>query len=143
MRVTTTCRVSIINTSYQSLPFGSGDDPEKLFIHQSLNHFCFFIRQGIIPCRVCWYLAKRHWLPWLRVSKRCVRFGPGCSEMSGAKDSKGSPVVRMARGKICFGLPSCRQEAVRARQKAVRANLNSRDLMYRLGPAPKRATRPI
>ena len=38
--------------------------------------------------RVCWYLAERRWLPWLRVSKRFVRFGSGCSEMSGAKDSK-------------------------------------------------------
>ena len=41
---------------------------------------------------------------------------------------EGSSVVRMARGKICFRLPFCRQEAVRARQKAVTANLNSRDL---------------
>ena len=54
-----------------------------------------------------------------------------------------SSVVRTARGKICFRLPFCRQEAVRARQKAVTANLNSRDLMYRLGPAPKCGTRPI
>ena len=37
---------------------------------------------------MCWYLAERRWLPWLRVSKRSVRFGSGCSEMSGAKDSK-------------------------------------------------------
>ena len=37
---------------------------------------------------VCWYLAERRWLPWLRVSKRSARFGSGCSEMSGAKDSK-------------------------------------------------------
>ena len=34
------------------------------------------------------YLAERRWLPWLRVSKRSVRFGSGCSEMSGVKDSK-------------------------------------------------------
>ena len=38
--------------------------------------------------RVCWYLADRRWLPWLRASKRSVRFGFGCSEMSEAKDSK-------------------------------------------------------
>ena len=50
---------------------------------------------------------------------------------------EGSSDVRTARGKICFHLPFCRQEAVKARQKAVTANLNSRDLMYRLGPAPK------
>ena len=56
---------------------------------------------------------------------------------------EGSSVVRTARGKICFRLPFCRQEAVKARQKAVTANLNSRDLLYRLGPAPKRGTRPI
>ena len=31
MRVTTTFRVSIINTIYQKLPFGSTDDPDKLF----------------------------------------------------------------------------------------------------------------
>ena len=54
-----------------------------------------------------------------------------------------SSVVRMARGKTCFRLPFRRQEAVRARQKTVTANLNSRDLMYRLGPAPKSGTRPI
>ena len=24
-------------TSYQKLPFGSGDDPDKLFFHQALN----------------------------------------------------------------------------------------------------------
>ena len=38
--------------------------------------------------RACWYLAERRWLPWLLVSKRSVRFGSGCSEISGAKDSK-------------------------------------------------------
>ena len=27
----------IINTSYQKLPFGSGDDPDKVFFHQALN----------------------------------------------------------------------------------------------------------
>ena len=27
----------IINTSYQKLPFGSGDDPDKLLFHQALN----------------------------------------------------------------------------------------------------------
>ena len=56
---------------------------------------------------------------------------------------EGSSVVRMARGKIYFRLPFCRQEAVRARQRVVTANLNSRDLMYRLGPALKSGTRPI
>ena len=56
---------------------------------------------------------------------------------------EGGSVVRMARGKICFHLPFCRQEVVRARQKAVTANLNSRDLMYRLGPEPKSGTWPI
>ena len=45
--------------------------------------------------------------------------------------------------KYLLSLAFCRQEAVRARQKAVTANLNSRDLMYRLGPAPKSGTRPI
>ena len=50
---------------------------------------------------------------------------------------EGGSVVRMARGKTCFRLPFCRQEAVRTREKTVTANLNSRDLMYRLGPAPK------
>ena len=54
---------------------------------------------------------------------------------------EGSSIVRTARGKICFRLPFCRQEAVKARQKALTANLNSRDLMYRLGPAPKSGTR--
>ena len=28
---------SIINTSYQKLPFGSGDYPDKLLFHQALN----------------------------------------------------------------------------------------------------------
>ena len=28
---------SIINTSYEKLPFGSGDDPDKLLFHQALN----------------------------------------------------------------------------------------------------------
>ena len=37
VRVTTSCRMSIINTSYQKLPFGSGDDPGKLFFHKALN----------------------------------------------------------------------------------------------------------
>ena len=51
---------------------------------------------------------------------------------------EGSSVVRRTRG---FRLPLCRLEAVvRARQKAVMANLNSRDLIYRLGPAPKSGT---
>ena len=49
---------------------------------------------------------------------------------------QGCSVVGMARGKIFFRLPFCRQEAVRARQKAVTANLISRDLMYHLGLAP-------
>ena len=56
---------------------------------------------------------------------------------------EGSSVVRMARGNICFRLPFCRQEAVRARQKAVTANVNSRDLIYRLFRARKSGTRPI
>ena len=56
---------------------------------------------------------------------------------------EGSSVERMARGKTCFRLSFCRQEAVRARQKTVMANLNGRDLMYRLGPAPKSGTLPI
>ena len=30
------CR-EIINTSYQKLPFGSGDYPDKLLFHQALN----------------------------------------------------------------------------------------------------------
>ena len=84
---------------------------------------------------VCWYLAGRRWLPWLRVSKMSVIFG--------SEGFEGGSVVRMARGKFCFRLPFCRQEAVRARQKAVTASLNSRDLIYRLGPAPKSGTRPI
>ena len=29
--------VPIINTSYQKLPFGSGDYPDKLLYHQALN----------------------------------------------------------------------------------------------------------
>ena len=56
---------------------------------------------------------------------------------------EGSSVVRTARGKICFRLPFDRQEALKARQKAVTANLNGRDLMYPLGPAPKSSSRPI
>ena len=47
---------------------------------------------------------------------------------------EGSSVVRMARGKICFRFP---------RQKAVTANLNSRDLTHRLGPVPNSGTWPI
>ena len=35
------------------------------------------------------------------------------------------------------------EEAVRARQKKVTAILNSRDRMYRLGPAPQSGSRPI
>ena len=56
---------------------------------------------------------------------------------------EGSSVVRMARGKTCFRLPFCRQEAVRARQKTVTAYPNSRDLMYRLVPAPESCSGPI
>ena len=37
VRVTTTCRVSVVNTSYQKLPFGSGDHPDKLLFHEALN----------------------------------------------------------------------------------------------------------
>ena len=36
-RVEEGTEVLIINTSYQKLPFGSGDDPDKLFFHQALN----------------------------------------------------------------------------------------------------------
>ena len=56
---------------------------------------------------------------------------------------EGRSVVRMTRGKICFRLPFCCPEAVRTRQKAVTSDLNSRDLMYRVGPAPKSGTWPI
>ena len=49
---------------------------------------CIIIVRVTTTCHVCWYLAERRWLPWLRVSKRSVRLGSGCSEMSGAKDSK-------------------------------------------------------
>ena len=75
------------------------------------------MRQGITPCRVCWYLAEtlatrvacveevlKIWI-WLFRNVRGERF-------------EGSSVVRMARGKICLRLPFCRQEAVRARQKS-------------------------
>ena len=31
------CHTHIINTSYQKLPFGSGDYPAKLLYHQALN----------------------------------------------------------------------------------------------------------
>ena len=61
----------------------------------------------------------------------------------GGEGFENSSVVRMTRGKIFFRLYFCRQEAVRARQKAVTANLNSRDLMYRPGPAPESDTRLI
>ena len=33
----TLVELSIINTSYQELPFGSGDYPDKLLFHQALN----------------------------------------------------------------------------------------------------------
>ena len=49
---------------------------------------CITIVRLTTTSRVWWYLDKRRWLPWLRVSKRSVRFGSGCSEMSGAEDSK-------------------------------------------------------
>ena len=32
------CHAPIINTSYQKLPFGSGDYPDKLLFHQALNY---------------------------------------------------------------------------------------------------------
>ena len=35
--VQSVCDVPIINTSYQKLPFGSGDYPDKLLFHQALN----------------------------------------------------------------------------------------------------------
>ena len=50
MRVTTTYRVSIINTSYQKLPFGSGDDPDKLFFLQALNYLIHQIGNYPVPC---------------------------------------------------------------------------------------------
>ena len=31
------CDAPIINTSYQKLPFGSGDHPDRLLFHQALN----------------------------------------------------------------------------------------------------------
>ena len=34
----TLVELSIINTSYQKLPFGSGDYPDKLLFHQALNY---------------------------------------------------------------------------------------------------------
>ena len=49
---------------------------------------CIIIVRLTTMSGVCWYLAERRWMPWLRVSKRFVRFGSGCSEMSGTKDSK-------------------------------------------------------
>ena len=38
----------------------------------------------------------------LRVSKRSVRFGSGCSEMSGAKDSRAVLSCEMALGRSAF-----------------------------------------
>ena len=35
--VQSVCDAPIINTSYQKLPFGSGDYPDKLLLHQALN----------------------------------------------------------------------------------------------------------
>ena len=35
--VQSVCDAPIINTSYQKLPFGSGDYPDKLLFHQALN----------------------------------------------------------------------------------------------------------
>ena len=87
VRVTTTCRASIINTSYQKSPFGSGDDPDTLFFHQALNKVSNASDREL-PRAVCWYVTERRWLPWLRVSKRSGRFASGCSEKSDAKDSK-------------------------------------------------------
>ena len=37
--VQSVCDVPIINTSYQKLPFGSGDYPDKLLFHQALTKF--------------------------------------------------------------------------------------------------------
>ena len=31
------CDAPIINTSYQKLPFGSGDHPDRLLFHEALN----------------------------------------------------------------------------------------------------------
>ena len=36
--VQSVCDAPIINTSYQKLPFGSGDYPDKLLFHQALNY---------------------------------------------------------------------------------------------------------
>ena len=35
--VQSVCDAPVINTSYQKLPFGSGDYPDKLLFHQALN----------------------------------------------------------------------------------------------------------
>ena len=43
-------RVSNINTSYQKLPFGCGDDPDKFLFHQAL--------------RVCLNFIRRSWNGW-------------------------------------------------------------------------------
>ena len=92
---------------------------------------------------MCLYLAERRWVPWLCVSKICKIWIWLFGNVRG-EGFEGSSVVLLARVKIsASAFLFCRQEAVRARQKAVTANLNSRDLMYRLGPAPKSGTRPI
>ena len=100
---------------------------------------CIIIVRVTTTSRVCWYLAERRWLPSLRVCKISIWLFRNVR----GEEFEGSSVVRMARGKVCFRLPFCRQEDVRAPQKAVTANRISRDLLYRLGPALKSGTRPI
>ena len=87
--------------------------------------------------------AFRRWLPWLHLSKRSLRLDLVVPKCQGRRIRRQFCRANGPRKDLCFRLPFYRQEAVRARQKAVTANLNSRDLMYRLGPAPKSGTRPI
>ena len=42
--------LSIINTSYQKLPFGSGDYPDKLLFHQALS-LCPHVHKEVLPKR--------------------------------------------------------------------------------------------
>ena len=86
---------------------------------------CIITVRVTTTSRVCWYLAERRWLPSLRVCKISIWLFRNVR----GEGFEGSSDVRMARGKICFRLPFCRQEAVKARQKAGTANQNSRDLM--------------
>ena len=69
--------VCLINTSYQKLPFGSGDDPDKLFFHQALNHVSNSSDREL-PRAVCVGILLRDvGCHGLRVSKRSARFGSG------------------------------------------------------------------